>query len=88
MDPIDTRDQRINVIRENVKTILATLGEGFNAHDFRIVPGHTHTNVLFDVVRPVDCKLSDDELKTAVAVSVSAIDPQYRCVIKIDSSYS
>ena len=88
MDPIDTRDQRINAIRSTVNEILAGLGDGFNSHDFRIVPGHTHTNVLFDVVRPAGCKLGDDELKTAVSVAVSAINPQYRCVIKIDSAYS
>lgn len=88
MDPIDTRDQRINDIRSKVKEILSDLGEGFNAHDFRIVPGHTHTNVLFDVVRPIGSKIGDEELKTAVSLAVSAMDPQYRCVIKIDSSYS
>lgn len=87
MDPIDTRDERINVIRATVKELLGTLEGNFNAHDFRIVPGPTHTNVLFDIVRPVDCKIGEDELKTAVAVAVSALNPQYRCVIKIDNAY-
>lgn len=87
MDPIDTRDERINHIRATVKEILEPMGKGFNAHDFRIVPGHTHTNVLFDIVRPVDCKIGEDELKTAVALAVTALNPQYRCVIKIDNAY-
>ncbi len=88
MDPIDTRDERINAIRATVKDLLTPLGDGFNAHDFRIVPGHTHTNVLFDLVVPVDSKVSGDELKLAVSAAITAINPEYRCVIKIDTMYS
>ena len=88
MDPIDTRDERIVCIREEVKRLLDGFGEGMNSHDFRIVPGPTHTNVLFDIVVPADSKTDTDALKLAVATAVTAIDPLYRCVIKIDRDYA
>lgn len=88
MDPIDTRDERINEIRAQVKELLSTLDKGMKAHDFRIVPGHTHTNVVFDIVVPADCEIDVDTLKTAVSTAISAINPQYRCVIRIDRDYA
>ncbi len=88
MDPIDTRDERINAIKSEVATMLESLGEGMKAHDFRLVPGNTHTNIVFDVVIPADSKIDVDSLKLAVATAVSALNPEYRCVIKIDRDYA
>ena len=87
-DPIDTRNPKLNEIKQIVKDFLESLGEGMKAHDFRIVPGETHTNVVFDVVLPADSKLDPEALKLAVATAVSATDKTLRCVIKIDRDYS
>lgn len=88
MDPIDTRDERINAIRSQVKALLDDLGDGLKAHDFRLVPGHTHTNIVFDIAVPADCKTDPEALKTAVAAAIAAMNPQYRCVIRIDRDYA
>ena len=88
MDPIDTRDERLNEIKANVKHLLEDLGEGMTAHDFRLVPGPTHTNVLFDIAIPADSKTDPESLKIAVSTAVTALNPQYRCVIKIDRDYA
>ncbi len=88
MDPIDTRDTRIVRLKAVVRAYLAELNEGMTAHDFRIVPGNTHTNVLFDVVLPADSKTDPDSLKLAISTAVTAIDPKYRCVIRIDRDYA
>lgn len=88
MDPIDTRDERINTIRAQVKSLLADLGEGMNAHDFRLVPGHSHTNIVFDIVIPADSKRDPEALKTAVSTAITTMNPQYRCVIHIDRDYA
>ncbi len=88
MDPIDTRDERINELKVRVRELLDGLDEGLNCHDFRIVPGNTHTNVLFDIVIPADSKLDADAVKLAVSTAISAEEPQYRCVIKIDRDYA
>lgn len=88
MDPINTRDPRLNEIKSAVLSVLAQFNENLKAHDFRIVPGPTHTNVVFDIAAPADCKTDADVLKLAAATAVTAQNPQYRCVIRIDRDYS
>ena len=81
-------NERINRIKAEVTRLLDELDEGMKSHDFRIVPGNTHTNVLFDIVIPADSKTDTDALKLAVSTAITAIDPIYRCVIKIDRDYA
>lgn len=88
MDPIDTTNEAINEIKAHVSNLLNQLGSGLKAHDFRIVPGTTHTNIVFDIAVPVGLKTSPDVIKTAVSTAVSSLNPQYRCVIKIDIDYA
>ena len=88
MDPINTRDPRLNEIKGTVLEVLAQFNENLKAHDFRIVPGPTHTNVVFDIVVPTDCKTDVDVLKLAASTAVTTQNPQYRCVIRIDRDYS
>jgi len=87
-DPIDTRNPQLNEIKKLVNGYLDSLGEGMHSHDFRIVPGNTHTNVVFDIVVPADSKTDPEVLKLSVATAVSASNPQYRCVIRIDRDYA
>lgn len=87
-DPIDTRDERVNQIKAEVKNLLDGLGDGMKAHDFRLVPGKTHTNIVFDIAVPADEKIDIDALKLAVSAAVSALNPSYRCVIRIDRDYA
>ncbi|MBR5780313.1 MAG: cation transporter [Clostridia bacterium] len=88
MDPINTRDPRLNEIKSAVLEVLTQFNENLKAHDFRIVPGPTHTNVVFDIAVPADCKTDADVLKLAASTAVTAQNPQYRCVIRIDRDYS
>lgn len=88
MDPINTRDPRLNEIKSAVLGVLGQFEENLKAHDFRIVPGPTHTNVVFDIAVPADCKTDAEVLKLAASTAVTAQNPQYRCVIRIDRDYS
>lgn len=88
MDPIDTRDERINEIKARTRQLLSELGEGLNAHDFRLVPGQSHTNIVFDIAIPADSKLDPDTVRIAVSTALTAMDPRYRCVIRIDRDYA
>ena len=88
MDPINTRDERLNEIKGIVFGVLNEFHENLKAHDFRIVPGPTHTNIVFDIVVPADCKTDAEVLKLAAATAITAENPQYRCVIRIDRDYS
>ena len=55
-------------------------------HDFRFVAGTTHTNLIFDVVVPFEVKMSEAEVKAAVAEKVKEIDPTYCVVLNVDRS--
>ncbi len=88
MDPIDTRDERLVELRDTVEKHLAEIDQKLTAHDFRIVPGQTHTNVIFDVVIPSDSLLDEDVVSKSISLAVTAKNPDYRCVIKIDRGYS
>ena len=84
MDPIVTNDEEVNVLRGRVAAAVAALNEGMNIHDFRFVRGNTHTNLIFDVAVPFECKLSEEEVRRAVANAVSLLDPSYFVVLTID----
>jgi hypothetical protein len=58
--------------------------EALQIHDFRFVSGKSHSNLIFDVVVPFEVKLTDEEIKRAVANEISRIDPNYFTVLTID----
>lgn len=87
MDPIVTGDPRVAELRAEVAAKMHCIDERVTIHDFRIVPGETHTNVLFDAVLPYEVKLSEREAKTEIARLVKTIDPNYVVVVHIDRSY-
>ena len=84
MDPIVTNDEVVNRLREQVKGVVEALGEGMSIHDFRFVEGKTHTNLIFDVAVPFECKMSEEEVRRAVSSAVSRLDPSYFTVITVD----
>lgn len=84
LDPIALRDEKTQTLREAVVRIADELGMGIGVHDFRIVPGVTHTNLIFDIAVPFEVKLSDDELSEFFREKISEIDKTYFAVITVD----
>jgi len=87
MDPIDTNDQRITEMRNAVAAIARAVDESLTIHDFRMVPGDSHTNLIFDVVLPHRFALSGEEVCRRISAAVSTVWPDYYCVIKAEQSY-
>ncbi|MBR4421551.1 MAG: cation transporter [Erysipelotrichaceae bacterium] len=87
MDPIDMSDEMMPILKEKVKKVVQSIDSSYNIHDFRIVSGNTHTNLVFDVLVPAQDKISHEELKKEISDKVSQIDPSYICVIQIDHSF-
>jgi divalent metal cation (Fe/Co/Zn/Cd) transporter len=88
MDPVSVSDPETNELKGKVQKLVAALGEGFNFHDFRIVKGDSHTNVLFDVVVPYTTKMTDEEVIQRLRTEVRAINVKYRCIINVDRDYT
>ncbi|MBR4869328.1 MAG: cation transporter [Oscillospiraceae bacterium] len=87
MDPIVTNDGITGETKARVALLVSAIDPEFTIHDFRMVAGPTHTNVIFDVVVPHGCKLSASEVEERVKKSVRALDGNYFAVVKVESSY-
>ena len=87
MDPIATGDPRTCALREQVAELVKTVDGEMTIHDFRITPGPCHTNLIFDVVVPHRCTLTDEQIRQAVDGRVKELDPNYYAVIQVDRSY-
>lgn len=84
MDPIVTDDEQVTALRQKTAEAVQKIHPSMQIHDFRFVAGATHTNLIFDVVVPFEVKMSEAEVKAAVAEKVKEIDPTYCVVLNID----
>ncbi len=87
IDPILLNDEITEYYKEKVKSILAKISSKITFHDFRIVDGPTRTNLIFDVVLPYSVKLSEQELRDAVAKALEKEEKQCFAVIRVDREY-
>lgn len=87
MDPIATDDKRVTQFKQNISEHVKKMNKGMSIHDFRIVPGPTHTNVIFDVCVPHDCKMSDEEITSQLSMFVSQLGDNFYAVITVDKYY-
>ena len=87
MDPIDTQNEQLSALRDEVREIVQSVDDRLKIHDFRMVPGHTHTNLIFDILAPVNFALSDGELIERVKGAVKERHSDFFCVIKVDKAY-
>ncbi len=88
MDPVCTNDEETIRMKEIVKSIVAAIDTRLSLHDFRIVKGPTHTNVIFDLVIPYNFEYSDSETVDMIANKVQEYDETYFTVIDVDKNYS
>ena len=85
MDPVVTTDERVTELKEKCVELVKEIGEKLSLHDFRVVFGETHTNMIFDVVVPYEFYLSDSETIKLIQQKVwEKIGKNYFVVITID----
>ncbi len=87
MDPVDFDDPEVAHLRAEVVMQLAEMNESLSLHDFRVVRGETHTNLIFDLVVPFDCrdgKAVADEL----ARRIHEKDERLYAVITVEHAYA
>ncbi len=86
MDPIVQSDECVNRYRADVEAIAKGIDDRLTIHDFRIVSGPTHTNLVFDVVAPYDVGIADNALRRRIMDAITAMDGNLYAVIEIDKS--
>lgn len=84
LDPIVTDDAELTSAKDAVIAALERHGVGYCIHDFRMVRGGTHTNVIFDIVVPFEDRRDDAAIRAAVKAAVTETDKKYIAVITID----
>ena len=87
MDPVEQDDGVTAETRQRVAALVGIIDPGISIHDFRMVPGHTHTNVIFDAVLPYDCPLPDREAAERIQTAVRALDGNYFAVVTVERGY-
>ena len=88
MDPLDTRNELTEETRQKVLALVRCIDEGICIHDFRMVSGPTHTNVIFDAVVPFSFHLSDAEVENRIKTIVRTLDGNYFAVVTVERSYT
>lgn len=85
-DPIVINEQTTHWFR-TTKALLREIHPSLTLHDFRMVPGNTHSNLIFDVLLPFDFPLSSEEIKRQLDEKLHALAPNYNTVITFDRSF-
>ena len=88
MDPVDTKNKQHGVRNLRAQNAIANLDENLSLHDFRLVSGQTHTNMLFDVVIPYGSKITLDDVKDALEKEFGNDPVKYFFVIDMDRKMS
>ncbi|MGN0626840.1 MAG: cation diffusion facilitator family transporter [Oscillospiraceae bacterium] len=88
MDPVDVRDEFTANVKKRVKEIIEAIDPVITFHDFRMVSGPTHTNVIFDIVVPYGYKLSDEEVVKRISDAIHESDENLFAVIEVDKDFA
>lgn len=88
MDPVSTKDEQTLELKKVVTGIVKEVDEVLSIHDFRVVAGPTHTNLIFDMVVPFDFPISDVDLADQIQNKIWKYNPVYFAVIEIDKDYT
>ena len=86
-DPVSTDDPRLPVMQAYIAQIASEIHEHITIHDLRIVPGASHTNVVFDCVLPYSAQLNARDVRQRIAARVAAQYPNHYCVITTERSF-
>lgn len=87
MDPVETDNEVTNEIKEKISQAMAEFDEKITIHDFRVVPGTSHTNVIFDAVVPHEIKKTDMEISNEISDFISEKFTHYNAVVNIDRPF-
>ena len=88
MDPIVTDDGITEETRERVAALVHCIDDAINIHDFRMVAGPSHTNVIFDAVVHYGFRLTDSEVEEKIKTAGRTLDGNYFAVVKVERSYT
>lgn len=87
MDPIATKDETTNRVHRQMTEFLRAADPCLSLHDFRMVLGQDHINLIFDCVLPAGYKNRED-LHRKLDEYAASLDPRYRVVVQFDTDFT
>lgn len=84
IDPIDNEDEETLALKERCMKVVRGFGEGFSLHDFRLVKGMEHTNILFDVEVPFEHKVALSDVEKKLEEEFAGEEMKYYFVLSRD----
>ena len=88
MDPIVTDDDRVNALRAQVAELVKQVDPALTIHDFRVVRGTTHDNLIFDAVLPFSSSKTPAQAAQEIRALVRAMDGNYYAVVTVEHSFT
>jgi len=88
MDPIETKCEETLKLKELIKNILNNIDSHLHFHDFRVVKGNTHTNMIFDIVVPCNYKYTNEEIESMIMKELSNEEVTYNLVLTFDQDFT
>ncbi len=88
MDPLEVNNQAVNDLKTKVKDLLVALDPQASLHDFRMVNGENHINIIFDLVVPHNYSVEqENKLTLDINEKICALDKRYQCIITPEHSF-
>lgn len=84
IDPIDNEDEETLALKERCMKVVRGFGEGFSLHDFRLVKGMEHTNILFDVEVPFEHKVALSDVEKKLEEEFAGEEMKYYFILSRD----
>ncbi len=86
-DPLEVNNDRVSELRIIAESAVKRINKSLSIHDFRVVEGPSHTNLIFDVVVPYKFPINNDDLMAEISSQISKIDPKFFTVMNIEHSF-
>ena len=86
-DPLEVNNERVKELRKIAESSVKRINEELTIHDFRVVDGPSHTNLIFDVVVPRKFPLSNDDLMAEISSEISKNGTNFFAVMNIEHSF-
>lgn len=87
LDPIETDNPFVDELQRMTEGVVREVDDSLSIHDFRVVKGSTHNNLIFDVLVPAECKLNESKIQDRIINKINEIDSNLYVVLTLDRSY-
>lgn len=86
-DPVITDDPELRRLKEEVSALLRTRDRRLSLHDFRMVQGRRHMNLVFDVALPSDLRQQGAQIRQWLEDTLNETEPAvYHVKITYDTA--